>query len=170
MQWLVRSGLGVSLLSGDPSESAVKEVAEVVGIQDWRAGVSPDAKVDAVERLQAAGASVVAVGDGVNDAPLLGCAEVSIAMGSGTDLARSSADAVLLAESLAGLRLALGHARATRRVIRQNLAWALSYNAVILPLAALGYLAPWAAAIGMSASSLIVVANALRLGRLEEAS
>jgi Cu2+-exporting ATPase len=170
LAWLRAGGLSISLQSGDPSESAVREIAEVLGVEEWASGASPAAKVEAAERLQAAGARLVAVGDGVNDAPLLGRAEVSIAMGSGTDLARSSADAVLLTEGLSGLRTAFEQSRRARRVIRQNLGWAVGYNLTVLPLAALGYVAPWLAAIGMSFSSLIVVANALRLGRIREAS
>jgi Cu2+-exporting ATPase len=164
--WLEAAGIETSILSGDPSERATRVVADALGIRHVVSGASPDEKVAALLALQQAGEVVAAVGDGINDAPLLARAQVSIAMGGGSDLARQSADAVLLGDRLSDLPIAIEQARRTRRIIRQNLTWALLYNATALPLAACGLLAPWAAALGMSASSLGVVANALRLGKV----
>jgi Cu2+-exporting ATPase len=165
VSWLGREGLEVTLLSGDPSQEAVSSIASELGIEESVADATPAQKLEVVEQMQRDGAILAAVGDGVNDAPLLGRADVSIAMGGGTDLARMSADAVLLGDRLSALPRAFDLARRTRSIIRQNLGWAVLYNLAILPLAALGYVQPWMAAIGMSASSLLVVANALRLSR-----
>jgi Cu2+-exporting ATPase len=156
-------GVAVQMLSGDPSP-AVARLAERLGIDVAVRGASPEDKLRHVRALQAGGAVVVMVGDGVNDAPVLGAAQVSVAMGGGTDLAMSRADAVLLREELRVLPEALALAQRTRRILHQNLAWAVAYNSVALPLAALGWVTPLWAAIGMSASSIVVVLNALRLG------
>jgi len=153
------------LLSGDPSP-ATAQVAEAVGVDEWVAGSSPAEKLAFVERLQAGGAKVAMLGDGINDAPVLAQAQVSIAMGGGSDLARIHADAVLVGDGLAALARAFEWARKTRRVIIENLFWALAYNATALPLAMSGRIEPHWAALGMSASSLLVVANAARLARI----
>ncbi|MBV0931974.1 heavy metal translocating P-type ATPase [Marinobacterium weihaiense] len=157
-------GLQVGMLTGDDSSSA-QRVADELGIDAVKQGVSPDEKLAFISQLQEQGASVVMVGDGINDIPVLAGARTSIAMGSATDLAKTSADAVLIASELERLAIALLVARKTRMVIRENLSWALLYNLVALPLAALGFIAPYMAAVGMSASSLIVVGNAMRLSR-----
>jgi len=159
---LVKLGCKVSLLSGD-RQSVVKQVADSLGIVHATGEMSPDDKLSYVKKLQAEGDVVAMVGDGINDAPVLAAAQVSIAMGSGTQIAQASADMVLLSEQLTQLASAIHHARKTLRVIRENLSWALVYNLIALPLAAMGWVAPWMAAIGMSASSLVVVLNALRL-------
>ena len=157
-------GIQVAMLTGDES-AAARRVADQLGITDVHQGMSPDQKLAYITELQSAGASVVMVGDGINDIPVLAGARTSIAMGSATDLAKTSADAVLISGELQRLALGIMLARKTRLVIRENLSWALLYNLVALPLAALGFIAPYMAAVGMSASSLIVVGNAMRLAR-----
>lgn len=156
------TGCAVSLLSGD-SPAAAHRVAGAVGIDDVHAGASPQDKHEFVKALQAGGAVVAMVGDGVNDAPVLAQAQVSIAMGGGAELARTQADMVLLTESLEPLRRGVRTVRLTLRIIRQNLLWSFLYNFVALPLAMAGYITPWLAGIGMSGSSLLVVLNSLRL-------
>ncbi|MBB1485391.1 heavy metal translocating P-type ATPase [Oceanospirillum sediminis] len=161
---LKKLGLEVDLLSGDHS-GAVKAVSEATGISNVRSGASPEEKLKYVRELQSCGEKIIMVGDGVNDIPVLAGADISIAMGSATDLAKTSADAVLMASHLQRIADSIALSRKTRRVIRQNLAWALGYNLTALPLAAAGIIPPYLAAIGMSASSLIVVINALRLSK-----
>ncbi|MDH5408539.1 MAG: heavy metal translocating P-type ATPase, partial [Gammaproteobacteria bacterium] len=162
VQQLQQAGLEVHMLSGDRPDVA-RQLAGEVGIEYWQAGLSPEQKLAAIKALQAQGAVVAMAGDGVNDAPVLAGAEVSVAMGSGTQLAQASADMVLLSGQLQPLVKSIELARKAHQIVRQNLAWAISYNLIALPLAAMGYIAPWMAAIGMSASSLLVVLNALRL-------
>jgi Cu2+-exporting ATPase len=159
-------GRHVALLTGDAAPVALK-VAKALGIDEVHAGISPQGKSDYVSRLQAGGAVVAMVGDGVNDAPVLARAQVSIAMGGGANLARSQADLVLLSENLDHLRQGFFVARRTLRIIRQNLAWSFGYNLVALPLAMFGFITPWMAGIGMSGSSLLVVLNSLRLQKTE---
>jgi Cu2+-exporting ATPase len=161
---LRQRGLVVSLMTGD-RESVARQVAQLTHISDCRSGMTPAMKKDAVAELQAQGASVLMVGDGINDAPVLACADVSIAMGGASALAKTSADIVLLSNHLGDIEVALCQAADAKRVIRQNLAWALTYNFAAIPAAAIGLVAPWMAAIGMSLSSLLVVMNAMRLSR-----
>ncbi len=155
-------GLEVHLWSGDAA-GPVTQIATELGITDARHRLTPAAKLDALRALQREGRRVLVVGDGVNDAPVLAGADAAIAIGRGSALAQAQADAVLAGERLAPLALALRQARRTRAVVRENLRWALLYNLVVLPVAAAGLLEPWFAALGMSASSLLVVANALKL-------
>ena len=159
---LQQRGLVTCLFSGDPS-GAAHTLGTALGMAHVMSGLSPEDKRTEVLRLQESGAVVVMIGDGVNDAPVLAQAHVSIAMASGADLAHVTADALLLRDDLCRIVVALDMAHKTRLVIRQNLGWALAYNLAVLPPAALGYLPPWAAAIGMSLSSLAVMGNALRL-------
>ena len=157
-------GLRVHVLTGDTA-AAGERVAADLGIDDLDARATPQRKVDYLRALQLAGCRVVMVGDGINDAPVLGQSDVSVAMGGGADLAQVRADAVLLSDSLLDLVRAMRLARRTRTVIRENFGWALAYNLIAIPLAIAGLVTPAVAGIGMSASSLVVAANALRLGR-----
>lgn len=156
------------LLSGD-SSPMVSRVANQLGIEQARGGLRPDDKLALLRELHQQGRKVLMLGDGVNDVPVLAAADISVAMGSATDLAKTSADAVLLSNRLDALVAAFGLARRTRRIIIENLLWAGLYNGLMLPFAALGWVTPVWAAVGMSISSLVVVLNALRLTRLQSA-
>jgi len=153
------------LLSGD-SSPMVQSVAAELGIDEVHGGLRPDDKLAILRQLHGEGRHVLMLGDGVNDVPVLAAADISVAMGSATDLAKTSADAVLLSNRLDSLVQAFVLARRTRRVIVENLVWAGLYNGLMLPFAALGWITPAWAAIGMSVSSLTVVLNALRLTRV----
>lgn len=157
-------GCELVLLSGDHAAS-VGATAARPGIATWRAAMAPQDKVDYVKKLQDQGAIVAMIGDGVNDAPVLAQTQVSVAMMSGAALAQGAADMVLLSGRLSDVAAMVRYARRTRLIVRQNLAWAVSYNLVAIPLAMTGYITPWMAVIGMSASSFLVVLNALRLTR-----
>jgi Cu2+-exporting ATPase len=156
------------LLSGDTSPM-VASVAAELGIDEARGGLRPDDKLQVLQQLHKEGRKVLMLGDGVNDVPVLAAADISVAMGSATDLAKTSADAVLLSNRLDALVQAFSLARRTRRVIIENLLWAGLYNGLMLPFAALGWITPVWAAVGMSISSLTVVLNALRLTRMPSA-
>ena len=157
-------GISLSLASGDHADR-VKEVASLLGIRDVSFGCTPAEKLKLIESLQKRGERVVMIGDGINDAPVLAGADTSIAPGHGAKLAQTSADIIMLGDSLQPVATALRLSRCTMRIVRQNLMWAIGYNATALPLAVAGLVPPWLAAIGMSASSLVVVLNALRLSR-----
>jgi len=157
-------GLEVELLSGD-TPGAAGDLARRLDIATWRGGASPEDKLARIRECQAAGEKVAMVGDGINDIPVLAGADVAIAMNGATDLARTSADAILLSPRLSRIVEAVEISRATRRVMRQNMIWSVCYNFTAMPIAAMGFVPPWLAAMGMSASSLVVVGNALRLNR-----
>ena len=162
VQQLQKLGIKVSLLSGD-NQQAVSSVATALGIEQAIAKLLPADKLNYLQNLQAQGEVVAMVGDGVNDAPVLAGADVSIAMGSGSQLAQASADMILLSENLSLLPSSISLSRRMQNIVHQNFAWAILYNIVAIPIAAMGLIAPWMAAIGMSLSSLVVVMNALRL-------
>ena len=158
-------GWHVLLLSGD-SSPMVQQIAEQLNIDDARGGLTPDDKLAVLKTLHSEGRHVLMLGDGVNDVPVLAAADISIAMGSATDLAKTNADAILLSNRLGSLVSALHVAKRTRKIIIENLAWATLYNGLIIPFAAIGWVTPVWAALGMSVSSLFVVLNALRLTRV----
>ncbi len=161
---LARLGIRSWIMSGDTQASAGK-VGQMLGCNTAMGGLSPEGKHKALAELQQQGHVVAMVGDGINDAPVLAQAQVSVAMGEGTDLARAQGDMVLLGGSLAVLVDGIVIARRTMKIVRQNLAWAFAYNFFAIPFAMVGWVTPWMAGIGMSASSLLVVLNALRLQR-----
>ncbi len=163
---IIRLGIRPLLITGD-NEHAARSVAAELGIPaaDVLAGVKPDGKVEAMRRLQAGGTAVALAGDGVNDAAALAQADLGMAVGTGSDAAIGAADVTLVGGDPLSIVVAVELARATRAVIRANLAWASGYNLVAIPLAALGYLNPLFAGVAMAASSLIVVGNSLRLRR-----
>jgi P-type Cu2+ transporter len=158
---LAARGLRLHLVSGD-DPALVERIARRLGIEAWAGGATPQEKFDYVGRLQAEGCVVAMVGDGLNDAPVLARADASVAMGAGADAAQLQADVVLTGDRLGALEDVFTLSGGAMRLVRQNLGWALLYNALALPAAALGWIGPWEAAIGMSASSFIVVLNALR--------
>jgi Cu2+-exporting ATPase len=157
-------GVTPIVLSGD-RQANVDAVAAALSIADARGDLRPAEKRDAIVALQCAGAVVAMTGDGINDAPALAQAQVSVSLGSAAPLAQWSADVVILSDRIERMDELLRESRRTFRVIRQNLAWALAYNAIAIPAAALGFVTPLVAAAGMAVSSLLVVGNALRLAR-----
>lgn len=162
---LQRRGMRIVLLSGDHT-AVVERMATQLGISEAIGNATPADKLAFVQQLQSQGDRVLMLGDGVNDVPVLASADISVAMGEASDLAKTSADAILLSSRLQVLDEAFDVASRTRRIMIQNLFWASAYNFGILPLAAIGLIGPALAAAGMSASSLLVVLNALRLTRL----
>lgn len=161
---LKKSGIEPVMLTGDPSPQALI-MAEDLGMKAAYNGLSPTDKVNHIQALQAKGAVVLMVGDGINDAPVLAAADVSTSIAGAADLAQVSSDSIILNGQIEAITAAKRIADKTKRIIKQNLRWALIYNSSVLIPAALGYVPPWLAAIGMSLSSLFVVLNALRLKR-----
>ncbi len=164
---LQAQGLGVQLLSGDRAASALR-IGALAGVDQAAGDCSPDDKLAQVRTLERQGRYVAMVGDGLNDGPVLAAAQVSFAFGKAVPLAQARSDFVVLGARLMAIAGARAQAVRTMTVVRQNLAWALAYNVAALPLAVLGYMPAWAAGLGMAASSLLVVANALRLNRGQE--
>ena len=158
---LREAGLDVRIASGDRAET-VAGVATTLGIHQAEGALTPADKLARLKALQSAGRRVLMVGDGINDGPVLAAADVSMAMGRGSAIAHAAGDLLLLRESLAALPDAVRVARAALQRVRQNLRWAAGYNLAAIPLAALGFMPPWVAALGMSLSSLVVVFNARR--------
>lgn len=161
---LQQQGLSCELLSGDQSDQ-VEYVANRLNMDKAQGSVSPEGKLNYVKQIPIQQHAIM-VGDGINDVPVLAQAPISVAVGSASDLAKTHADIILINNQVSNIAVLIAHAKKTRRIIKQNLAWSLLYNASVLPLAALGFLPPYLAAIGMSASSLVVVFNALRLNKL----
>ena len=162
VQALRADGIEVRLLSGD-LEPAVQRVAQRTGIAVAKGACAPEDKLAYLRQAQQQGRHVAMVGDGLNDGPVMAGAHVAFAVGLGVPLARAQADFVILGGHLAGVAQSLRQSRRTMRVVRQNLGWAVAYNALCVPLAVIGLLPAWAAGLGMAASSLLVVLNALRL-------
>ena len=159
---LTKSGLDVEILSGD-QPSAVRQLAFELGVQRFQAGVLPRDKAPRLASLAASGRKALMVGDGLNDALALAAAHVAMAPATAADVGRNAADFVFLRESLEAVPLTIRVAREAGRLIRQNFALATAYNAIALPIAILGHVTPLIAALAMSLSSIVVVANALRL-------
>lgn len=159
---LTQMGISAELLSGD-QQGAVEATAQELGMTHFTASATPERKLERLRELQQQGRQVIMVGDGINDVPVLAGAQVSIAMGDATDLAKTSADTLLLSSRLIRIPQAIAKARMTRITIIQNLAISLGYNMMSLPAASMGLISPLLASIGMTASSMIVVFNALRL-------
>jgi len=155
-------GIKVAILTGDPS-AQVEAVASALDIREVHKGLSPEQKLKLASAWQQQGERLMMVGDGINDVPTLARADIAVAIGQASDLTKTNADAVITNNSLTTLLHAITKGKKSTKIIRQNIYWALLYNLLALPLAATGFIPPWAAAIGMSVSSLIVVGNALRL-------
>ena len=156
-------GLEIEIVSGDAS-AKVSAIATRLGIKRWRARQTPADKLEHLRDLRAHGARVAAIGDGINDAPVLAGADVAIALASGTELAQAAGDVILDANHLGALGEARAIAQETMHVLQQNQRWAIIYNLVAIPVAAAGFVPAWLAALGMSMSSLVVVLNSLRIG------
>jgi Cu2+-exporting ATPase len=164
VQQLQHAGLNIHLLSGD-SAGAVNRVAQELSIACLQAEATPESKLTYVQNLQHQAKVVLMVGDGINDAPVLVQADVSIAVDGGADVAQAGSDLVMIKSDMSLVALALKQGQKTKRIIQENLLWAIAYNAVAVPIAMAGYANPWIAALGMAVSSLLVTLNAMRLLR-----
>jgi Cu2+-exporting ATPase len=165
---LKADGFRLELLSGDRAPT-VAATARAIGIQAWRAGMSPVEKCARLAALRAQDRRVAMVGDGLNDAPALAAADVSLSPATAIDVAQTAADVVFQGNRLCPVREAIQVARRSERLVRQNLALALAYNLLAVPLAVLGLVTPLIAAAAMSSSSVVVIGNALRLARKDAA-
>ncbi|MEE9315339.1 MAG: HAD-IC family P-type ATPase [Rhizobiaceae bacterium] len=150
------------IISGDNQQS-VDTLAQKIGIETAMGGLKPNDKLAWVQEQQATNRQIVMVGDGINDAPVMTASDAAVSFSNATELAKQSSDFIILGSDFTNLPKVIGLAKATGRIISQNLLWAAGYNVLVVPAAALGYVPPWAAAIGMSLSSLLVVSNAMRL-------
>ena len=159
---LKNDGKTMLMLTGDSSTKAA-HLVQNLPLDDVQTACSPKRKAEVINKLQSNGHATLMVGDGINDAPVLAGSDVSLAMGSGADITKQAADVIVVNNSLKAVNILLNNAAKTRRIIKQNLYWALLYNVSILPVAMLGLVPPYIAVIGMSASSIIVVSNSLRL-------
>ena len=164
---LQHSNKQINILSGDKKQ-AVTNTASSLGVKNYYSEQSPQQKINRIRKLQSNAKATVMVGDGVNDAPVLAQSDVSISFNQGTHLARSASDIILMGNSLSGIASVLQSSKKTNTIIKQNIIWALVYNISVTPLAIMGYLTPWMAAIGMSLSSLMVVLNARRLLKIKQ--
>ncbi len=164
---LKAQGITAHMITGDHLDAAQK-VADALGIEHIKAGQLPEDKLEYVKGLQAQHKVVAMLGDGINDSPVFNAAHVSLAMEAGADMSKNTADVVILNDTLPHLNFLHKMACQTKRIIKQNLTISLCYNLTILPLAALGWVAPWMAVIGMSASSIVVITNSLRLARSDQ--
>ncbi|WP_235015429.1 heavy metal translocating P-type ATPase [Oceanicoccus sp. KOV_DT_Chl] len=167
IQQLKQQGLTVHLLSGD-SSTAVEQLSNQLGMDHFLAAASPEQKLHYITNLQQRGASVLMLGDGINDVPVLAAADISVAMTNASNLAKTQADSILLSGQLSQVLLLIALSMRTSSTIKQNILWALGYNVLTIPLAVMGLIAPYLAALGMSLSSLMVIANALRLQKYRQ--
>jgi Cu2+-exporting ATPase len=162
IQQLKNAGINIELLSGDRSD-AVENTAKEIGISHYQSGCNPEDKLVRLQALKQQGKKVLMVGDGLNDGPILASAHVSIAMGKGVPLTLAHADYIFLNGDISQIPYLIRHAKHTMKIIKENIAWAIVYNLISIPLAFFGILSAWLAGLGMAVSSLIVVVNALRL-------
>src|SRR5690606_37213263 len=165
---LKERGFAIELLYGD-REPAVRQLAEDLGITTWRAAARPDAKIARLEELTKEGNKVAMIGDGLNDAPALRAAHVSLSPADAADASQTAADFIFQGVPLAPIVETVDVARKSRRLVFENFGLALIYNAIAVPLAVAGYVTPLIAAIAMSSSSIVVIVNSLRLNRRKQA-